>query len=125
MPHFFINSAAIAKPKPMISWYSEVNIHMEVKMSLEKVRETLDKIDAQIADLFYQRMEVIDRIAVIKAGSGAPVHHPEREKQVTDRLLGLTGTQYQEELLALYDCIFRISRSRQEKHITDKADHKG
>lgn len=125
MPRFFISSAAFANPKPMVSWYSEVNLYMEVKMSLEKAREALDKIDAQIADLFYQRMEVIDRIAVIKAGSGAPVHRPEREKQVTDRLLGIAGTQYQEELLALYDCIFRISRSRQEKYIADQADHKG
>lgn len=125
MPNFFINSTAIAKPKPKVSWYSEVNLYMEVKMSLEKARETLDTIDAQIADLFYQRMEVIDRIAAIKAGSSAPVHRPEREKQVTDRLIRLTGTQYQEELLALYDCIFRISRSRQEKYISDLADHKG
>ena len=94
-------------------------------MSLEKAREALDKIDAQIAALFYQRMEVIDRIAVIKAGSGAPVQHPEREKQVTDRLIGIAGIKYQEELLELYDCIFKISRSRQEKHIKGQAGSKG
>ncbi|HPY43716.1 MAG TPA: chorismate mutase [Clostridia bacterium] len=89
-------------------------------MTLEEARLALDGIDAQLARLFDQRMQVIDRIAVIKQGSGAPVHNPAREAAVTGRLLEMTGTVYREELLALYDAIFAISRARQE-HLAAQA----
>ncbi len=84
---------------------------------MEEARKTLDELDAQIAELIYKRMAVVDRIARIKHDQEAPVYRPEREKQVTDRLLSLVGDKYEEELLALYAKVFEVSRNRQEKLI--------
>lgn len=84
-------------------------------MNLEEARQALDALDNQIAKLFVERMRVIDQIRDIKRASGAAVNQPGREKQVTDRLLDLTESEYGEELLALYDGIFAISKGRQLK----------
>lgn len=82
-------------------------------MDLNEARLELDALDAEIASLFVRRMRVIDQIRDIKKNSGAPVNQPGREKQVTDRLLSLTKGEYPEELLALYQSIFEISKARQ------------
>ena len=83
-------------------------------MTLESARASLDRIDLQLAGLFYERMAVIDQIAAIKAGSGQPVRNEARERQVTERLLGELGPAYQAELLDLYEKIFALSRARQQ-----------
>ncbi|MDI9520921.1 MAG: chorismate mutase [Bacillota bacterium] len=82
---------------------------------MEAERKMLDSLDDQIAQLFCQRMEVIDRIARIKFEQRSSVYRPEREKQVTDRLLLQNGDKYEKELRALYGVIFEQSRDRQEK----------
>lgn len=87
-------------------------------MMLDEARKTLDELDARIAELFVRRMEVIDQIAEIKFGQQAPVYRPEREKQVTDRLVLMTGDKYEAEILALYERIFELSRARQDKLIS-------
>lgn len=86
---------------------------------METERKILDILDDQIAQLFCQRMEVIDRIARIKFDQRSSVYRPEREKQVTDRLLSQNGDKYADELLALYKVIFEQSRRRQEKLIRE------
>ncbi|NLM86298.1 MAG: chorismate mutase [Clostridiales bacterium] len=82
-------------------------------MTLEEARLALDRIDAQIAQLFYERMGVVDQIAQIKKDCAAPVHRPDREKQVTDRLMEICGPEYSKELLSLYERVFEVSRKRQ------------
>lgn len=83
-------------------------------MTLESARLELDRIDLQLASLFYERMAVIDQIAAIKAGSGQAVRNEARERQVTDRLADALGPAYQEQLLQLYELIFALSRARQQ-----------
>lgn len=82
-------------------------------MTLDEARLALDRIDPEITKLFYERMAVVEQIAAIKKGSAVPVYNPEREQQVTDRLLFLFGDQYKAELLSLYERIFQLSRDRQ------------
>lgn len=84
-------------------------------MDLSRAREKLDTLDAKIASLFVERMDVIEEIAAYKSGSGIPVHDPVREQQVISRLTALTGGKYAEELESLYQGIFQISRSLQNK----------
>ena len=86
-----------------------------IGMDLSQAREKLDTLDAKIASLFVERMDVIKEIAAFKAGNGVPVLDPVREQQVISRLTALTGGKYAEELESLYQGIFEISRSLQNK----------
>lgn len=86
---------------------------------MEEERALLNGLDDQIARLFYRRMEIVERVAHLKFALRSPVYHPQREKQVTDRLLSQNGEKYREELLALYAVIFEQSRARQEKIIRE------
>ncbi len=89
-------------------------------MTLDEARLELDRIDRQMALLFVERLAVIDQVAAIKRGSGAPVHDPERERLVIGRLSALTGGTHQDELQQLYGRIFEISRDRQTRLLTDE-----
>lgn len=84
-------------------------------MDLTQAREKLDILDATLAKLFIQRMGIIEEIAKYKAGQGIAVHDPKREHDVILRLQDLTKEQYSEELEALYQSIFTISRGLQKK----------
>ena len=86
---------------------------------MEAERNMLDSLDDQIARLFCQRMEIVDQIARIKFEQRSPVYRPEREQQVTARLLLQNGDKYAEGLLALYTVIFEQSRKRQEQLIRE------
>lgn len=86
-------------------------------MSLDEIRMKLDGIDTELSSLFCRRMALSEEIAAIKAGSGMQVHLPQREQQVVERLLAINGAAYGDELKALYQTIFSLSRARQERLI--------
>lgn len=102
----------------MIPW-TQAHEKEEVDMTLEEAREALNRIDDQLAALFYERMAVIDEIARCKAQTGMPVHHPDREAAVINRLLEAHGAAYEQELRQLYQCVFDVSRARQRRLIDD------
>lgn len=88
-------------------------------MHLEEARAALDRIDAQIAELFCERLDLIDVIATIKATSRAPVHQPGREAAVLDALTANRDASQQEALRALYERVFEISRARQHSRLAE------
>ena len=51
-------------------------------MSIEDIREEIDRIDAEMAKLFARRMKASERILEYKKQNGADVCDPERERQV-------------------------------------------
>jgi len=93
---------------------------MECLMHLEEARAALDLIDAQIADLFCQRLDVVEEIAGIKAAGRLPVHQPGREEAVLRSLTANREASRQEALRALYERIFEISRARQRRLMDDE-----
>lgn len=103
----------------MIPW-TQAHEKEEDDMTMEKARESLNRIDDQLAALLYERMAVIDEIAQYKAQTGMPVYQPDREAAVISRLLEMHGRAYEQELRLLYQCIFDISRVRQRRLIDDK-----
>ncbi|NLX83646.1 MAG: chorismate mutase [Clostridiales bacterium] len=86
-------------------------------MILEEARKALDRIDTQIAQLFCERLAVIDDIARSKAQTGVPIYHPEREAAVIENLLLQSDSSYEDALRALYERVFEISRERQRRLI--------
>ena len=53
-------------------------------MDLKEARETISRIDAEMALLFTQRMEAAREIAAYKKERGLPIEDREQEKRVID-----------------------------------------
>ncbi|MBO4769162.1 MAG: iron-containing alcohol dehydrogenase [Clostridia bacterium] len=53
-------------------------------MGIEDIRKEIDRIDAEMAELFVRRMKASERIAEYKAQNGAPVFDKEREKRIIE-----------------------------------------
>lgn len=67
-------------------------------MSMEGLREEIDKTDAAMAALFARRMELCAQIADEKAKSGAPVFNPQREAE----MLAACGQRVPANIAPLY-----------------------
>ena len=55
-------------------------------MDLTQIRDRIDQLDRQIAALLTERMDITNEVAAYKIEHNLPVYHPEREKQVRERL---------------------------------------
>ena len=86
-------------------------------MNIEELRNKIDSIDSELIRLFQERMETAASIADYKKENGLPVFDAEREKAVVDKVT----SALREELVPfgekLYEAIFELSRSYQEKRM--------
>lgn len=57
----------------------------EQKTPLEEARETINRVDREMARLFEERMNAVRRVAEYKIAHGLQVLDPEREKQIIER----------------------------------------
>lgn len=55
-------------------------------MSLEELRARIDAIDDQIAALLAKRAEVVKKVAAFKHRHAIPIHLPDRERAIIERL---------------------------------------
>lgn len=84
-------------------------------MDLTQLRERIDQIDRQVAALLTERMGISEEVAAYKKANNLPVYHPEREKQVIEKVCGLTKEEYQTSMAVIYQCIMDESKKLQEK----------
>ncbi|MGC9351392.1 MAG: chorismate mutase, partial [Sulfurovum sp.] len=49
-------------------------------MTLNELRESIDKIDDTLLDLYNQRMDLVHKVGTLKNTTGAPIYRPEREQ---------------------------------------------
>lgn len=83
-------------------------------IDLAKSRESIDRIDRQIVDLFEERMKVAGDVAEYKRNTGKKVLDPEREQQKLDTLGALASTEFNERAVKeLFSQIMSISRKYQ------------
>jgi 3-dehydroquinate dehydratase-2 len=82
---------------------------------LGKLRESIDRIDGEILQLFRERMQVVSSIAEYKKEQGLPVIDPVREAEKLARISG--GGEYK-----LMSALFEISRNAQSLQI-ETADY--
>ena len=52
---------------------------------LDKIRENINSIDEQMAQLFEKRMEMSEQVAAFKKARGLSIRDAEREREVIDR----------------------------------------
>ncbi len=93
---------------------------------LTQYREQIDRIDRQLADLFQQRMDVVDRVGQYKLARNMPVLDVQREQQVLAAKAALARDEAMSaDLAALFENVMAISRRRQRKLICEGEDKGG
>ena len=55
-------------------------------MTLDELREKIDKLDDTLLKLYNERMELVDQVGEVKNTTGAPIYRPEREQAILNRL---------------------------------------
>jgi len=55
-------------------------------MSIEEIRQEIDRIDGELLRIFNRRAELALKIGEIKKGLGLPVYDPAREKKIFARM---------------------------------------
>lgn len=79
-------------------------------MNLDKLREEIDRIDAQLVELLKQRAACVHQVGEAKRASGAPTFVPERESALIDKLLKLNeGILPEKSLLSIWRQIVSCS----------------
>lgn len=90
-------------------------------IDLAKSRESIDRIDKQIVDLFEERMKVAGDVAEYKRNTGKKVFDPEREAQKLETLGALASTEFNERAIQeLFSQIMSISRKYQYSLLTEQ-----
>lgn len=83
--------------------------------AIEKHREAIDKIDAQIVSLLAERVNKAAETGRIKKEAGLPLVDPVREAEVLDRVASLAGNRLDSRLLRrIYGQIIEAARSVQQ-----------
>lgn len=83
-------------------------------MDISELRSRIDAIDTQLSSLFLQRMELSAAIGAYKKERGLPIHVPQREKEIIDKLSQNSPEALSIYVARLYEEIFALSREYQE-----------
>ena len=93
---------------------------------LKRYRDRIDAIDRQLADLFQQRMDVVDRVGQYKLERNMPVLDAKREQEVLEAKAALARDEgMSADLAALFESVMAISRRRQRKLVKESGENAG
>ena len=93
----------------------------ETVPDIEKSRQEIDQIDAQLVRLFEQRMNVAHDIALYKQANHLDILNPERERTLKqERLTHLTNHTYDQALLSFFESLMAISREEQYRFLDNR-----
>lgn len=81
-------------------------------MSLQPIREEIDRIDDQLVELFKSRMECSRKVAEYKQEHGMEIFNKEREEQLLGKVQENAGI-YGDSARQLYSTILELSRALQ------------
>lgn len=89
---------------------------------LTLLRQEIDRIDRQIAELFEQRMAVTQKVGEYKLQQGLPVLDEERERQVlAGKAALLKDPSLAPDITELFQTVMAISR-RQQRRLIEAAE---
>ncbi len=81
-------------------------------MTLEELRNNIDKIDDQLLELLNSRMDVVKQVGELKKNNNSIIYRPEREKSILDRLANQSnGLMNRVALEAIFQEIFAVARN--------------
>ncbi|MBO4863443.1 MAG: chorismate mutase [Eubacterium sp.] len=88
-------------------------------MTIEEIRPDIDRIDSEMKDLFLERMQLIEKIALIKAESNTAVYNPAREAEIIESKSKDIDEQFKESYIQFVTDILNISKTYQNKRISE------
>lgn len=91
-------------------------------MDIQELRKQINEIDEQLVHTFDARMRVALDIARHKKENGLPVLDPAREREVINRQTAAVDSDMAIYVKLLYNTIFDISRSYQQRYITRRTE---
>jgi len=81
-------------------------------MTLDELRQKIDKIDDMLLELYNQRMDLVHEVGQLKNTTGAPIYRPEREQAILNRLKAKNRGKLTDAAIdALYLEMFAVSRN--------------
>jgi len=89
-------------------------------MDIQELRKQINKIDEQLVRNFNDRMHVALEIAKYKKENAMPVFDPDRERDVLNKQTAAVEEEMAMYVKLLYNTIFDISRSYQQRCITQR-----
>ena len=84
-------------------------------MELNDIRNEIDKIDAELIELYKKRMTLSARVAEYKRANDIPVLDSSRERDLLNKVSKLSGEEFEEYTRTLYSTILDLSKSYQHK----------
>ena len=91
-------------------------------MSIEELRQKINDIDSRLVKDFDERMKVALEIEKYKKENNMPVLDPAREREVINRQTGCVDESMAMYVKLLYNTIFDISRSYQQRYLTERTE---
>ena len=88
---------------------------MDAQIKLSSIRKRIDEIDSQLLPLFFERMEIMEHVALIKHESGMPILDESRERQVIERAVSSAPAGLRGEAEQLMRFMMGTARERQTK----------
>lgn len=82
-------------------------------MELNEIRQKIDAIDDQIAELYARRMELVKEVLETKKKTGKAVNDPDREKKILLRVTEKVDESQQVYLKRVFETIFETSKAYQ------------
>lgn len=89
---------------------------------LAKLREQIDEADKALLLAFEKRMEVAEKIGILKSKSGSRVLDPARERQKLCAIYDQADERTKPYISPLYSLLFEVSRGLQSRFIPDTTD---
>jgi chorismate mutase/prephenate dehydratase len=81
-------------------------------MTLDELRQGIDKIDDTLLKLYNERMELVHQVGELKNTTGAPIYRPEREKSILNRLKAQNDGKLTDAAIdALFLEMFAVARN--------------
>lgn len=80
---------------------------------ISELRRDIDEIDDKIAELFLDRMEKMDEVALAKKAEGTSISDPARERNILSRVTNAVGEKHEDAVRLLFRTIFGITKARQ------------
>ncbi|RRS30843.1 MAG: chloride transporter [Epsilonproteobacteria bacterium (ex Lamellibrachia satsuma)] len=81
-------------------------------MTLDELRNKIDKIDDTLLKLYNERMELVHQVGEVKNTTGAPIYRPEREQAIINRLKAQNNGKLTDKAIeALFLEMFAVARN--------------
>ena len=87
---------------------------MNTDKEIKKLRSKIDDLDDRMLDILVQRFKAVKEIGLIKSISTIDIYHPNREKEIIERLAdNLKGKLDRKDITKILKPIFEISKNFQ------------